>query len=84
MFSYKVAVIISKLNLVCFVNQVYNGIYRDSPRIGRYCGDSPPAVVQSSGNTAKVVFRTDGSVSNGGFRATYNSLESAGMKEFMK
>ncbi|XP_052697133.1 cubilin-like isoform X2 [Crassostrea angulata] len=52
---------------------VYNGILSDSPIIGRYCGDTPPPVVESSGNTMKVVFWTDGSVSNGGFSARYTS-----------
>ena len=41
--------------------------------MGRYCGDSPPSVIESSGNTMKVVFWTDGSLSNGGFRAHYTS-----------
>ncbi|XP_061178089.1 cubilin-like [Saccostrea echinata] len=53
---------------------VYNGILRDSPALGRYCGTTPPSVVEASGNTMKVVFFTDGSVSNGGFRAHYSSL----------
>lgn len=53
--------------------KVYNGILSDSPIIGRYCGDTPPPVVESSGNTMKVVFWTDGSVSNGGFSARYTS-----------
>jgi len=41
--------------------------------LGRYCGDNPPENVEVIGNTARVVFRTDASVSNGGFRATYTS-----------
>ncbi|XP_053408750.1 cubilin-like isoform X2 [Mercenaria mercenaria] len=56
---------------------VYNGRESDSPIIGRYCGDNPPAMVETSGNTARVVFRTDGSVTNGGFRASYTSQNEA-------
>lgn len=46
----------------------------DSPSIGRFCGANLPTVVESSGNMMKVIFRTDGSISNGGFRARYTSL----------
>ena len=45
--------------------------------IGRYCGNNETSV-QVSGNTAKVVFRTDGSVTNGGFQAFYSSDNEAG------
>ena len=58
--------------------QVRNGILDNSPIMGRYCGDTPPVQVQTSGNTAEVIFRTDGSVTNGGFRASYDSNEPAG------
>lgn len=63
-------------NIVLF--QVYNGILNNSPMIGRYCGDNPPPVVESSGNTLRVIFRTDGSATNGGFHATYTSQNEAG------
>ncbi|KAH3692443.1 hypothetical protein DPMN_194284 [Dreissena polymorpha] len=56
---------------------IYNGIYPDSPLINRFCGGSPPDVVKTSGNTARVQFRTDGSNSNRGFQAFYSSLEEA-------
>ena len=63
---------------LCIFEQVYNGLESDSPQIGRYCGTNAP-VVQSSGNTMKVVFFSDGSVSGGGFLANYDSQDSAGL-----
>ncbi|XP_076437271.1 cubilin-like isoform X2 [Babylonia areolata] len=57
--------------------EVVNGQYGDSPSMGRFCGDTLPDPVQSSGNTMTVRFHTDGSVSNRGFSATYTSLEDA-------
>ncbi|WAR06690.1 CUBN-like protein, partial [Mya arenaria] len=61
---------------------IYNGVFPDSPQIAKYCGTAPPAQIQTSGNTARVLFRTDGSVTNGGFRAFWSSdepLECGGM-----
>uniref|UniRef100_H2YKV4 CUB domain-containing protein n=1 Tax=Ciona savignyi TaxID=51511 RepID=H2YKV4_CIOSA len=56
--------------------EVYNGINPNSPSIrGRMCGSNLPDPVQSSGNTMKVVFKTDASVGNGGFLATYDSFQ---------
>ncbi|XP_021357124.1 cubilin-like [Mizuhopecten yessoensis] len=52
---------------------VYDGILADSPMKARLCGETIPVLQESSGNTMKVVFRTDGSISNGGFRASYTS-----------
>ncbi|XP_033761795.1 cubilin-like [Pecten maximus] len=52
---------------------IYDGILADSPIRTRFCGATIPELQESSGNTMKVVFRTDGSVSNGGFRASYTS-----------
>lgn len=57
--------------------QIYNGMYVDSPQVGRYCGDNPPSSVSVAGNTARVVFRTDASITNGGFSASYTSNEAA-------
>ncbi|XP_071156308.1 cubilin-like isoform X2 [Mytilus edulis] len=54
---------------------VYNGILDDSPLFRRVCGETNPGIIQSYGNTMKVIFRTDGSISNGGFRASYSSQE---------
>lgn len=56
-----------------------NGLAANAPRLGRFCGSVPAGTqVRSSGNTMTVVFRTDASVSNGGFTASYDSEEDAG------
>ncbi|XP_072307339.1 cubilin [Eucyclogobius newberryi] len=58
--------------------EVLNGLAADAPRLQRFCGSVPAGTqVQSSGNTMAVVFRTDASVSNGGFSATYSTDEPA-------
>lgn len=63
---------------VC-VLQVLNGLRDDAPRIQRFCGTVPAGTqVRSSGNTMTVIFRTDASVANGGFSASYSSDEPAG------
>ncbi|XP_021476232.2 cubilin [Oncorhynchus mykiss] len=57
---------------------VLNGVSVTAPHIERLCGTVPTGYqVKSSGNTMTVVFRTDSSVSNGGFTATYSSSEDA-------
>ncbi|XP_078582053.1 cubilin-like isoform X2 [Branchiostoma floridae x Branchiostoma japonicum] len=56
---------------------VYNGVTPSSPFMTRLCGETPPTPVESTGNTMTVVFQTDGSVSNGGFSATYSSNQLA-------
>ncbi|XP_041372182.1 cubilin-like [Gigantopelta aegis] len=56
---------------------VFNGLSRVSPHIIRLCGVTTPAPVESSGNSLRVVFKTDGSITNGGFRATYTSNNEA-------
>ncbi|XP_053569959.1 cubilin [Bombina bombina] len=55
---------------------IYNGFQDKSPMIVKLCNNvAPDTEVKSSGNTMKVIFVTDGSVSNGGFMATYTSME---------
>ncbi|XP_075068011.1 cubilin [Mixophyes fleayi] len=57
---------------------VYNGFHKQSPLLDKLCGSlAPDTVVRSSGRTMKVLFVTDGSVSSGGFRATFTSMEDA-------
>ena len=58
--------------------QIYNGVFSDSPRLQRLCGESNPGVLESYGNTMSVVFKTDGSISNGGFRTSFTSREDTG------
>ncbi|XP_064410135.1 cubilin [Latimeria chalumnae] len=57
---------------------VYNGLQPNSPRLQKFCGHvAPTTQVRTSGNTMRVVFNTDMSVSAGGFSATYTSDEDA-------
>ncbi|KAE8596094.1 hypothetical protein XENTR_v10015965 [Xenopus tropicalis] len=57
---------------------VYNGYQNQSPLLRKLCGNvAPETEVKSSGNTMRVIFVTDGSVSSGGFLATFNSMEDA-------
>uniref|UniRef100_A0A673AMU3 Cubilin n=1 Tax=Sphaeramia orbicularis TaxID=375764 RepID=A0A673AMU3_9TELE len=57
---------------------VFNGLAADAPHLQRFCGTVPAGTqVRSSGNTMTIVFRTDASVSNGGFTASYSSEEPA-------
>ncbi|KAG7527098.1 cubilin [Solea senegalensis] len=57
---------------------VLNGLADNAPRLQRFCGTVPVGTqVRSSGNTMTIVFRTDASVSNGGFMASYSSDEPA-------
>ncbi|XP_030055456.1 cubilin isoform X1 [Microcaecilia unicolor] len=57
---------------------IYNGFRLRSPSLQKLCGNVDPGIeVKSSGNMMKVIFVSDGSVSNGGFSATYTSSEDA-------
>ena len=63
--------------------QVFNGINPNSPSLsGRRCGGEKPPPYRATGNTMRVVFSTDSSVSNGGFLATYDSKEERGLSFF--
>ncbi|CAL1576609.1 unnamed protein product [Knipowitschia caucasica] len=58
--------------------EVLNGLAADAPLLQRFCGSVPAGTqVQSSGSTMTVVFRTDASVSNGGFSASYSTDQPA-------
>ncbi|XP_072010324.1 cubilin [Engystomops pustulosus] len=57
---------------------VYNGYRNQSPLLEKLCGyEAPSAAIQSSGNTMKVLFITDGSIASGGFQATFTAMEDA-------
>ncbi|XP_043916230.1 cubilin-like [Protopterus annectens] len=59
---------------------IYNGLHSNSPMLERFCGQSdtlPGTQVRSSGNTMRVVFYTDATGTDGGFSATYTSMEDA-------
>lgn len=51
---------------------MYDGPTRDSPVLGRHCGNDLPPQYLSSGNQMMVVMRTDGIQSAKGFKALYN------------
>ncbi|KAI4871253.1 hypothetical protein NFI96_019773 [Prochilodus magdalenae] len=50
---------------------VYDGPNTLAPLLGRFCGSAVPPALKSSTNQMFIVFRTDASVSGGGWRATY-------------
>ncbi|KAJ8389047.1 hypothetical protein AAFF_G00124440 [Aldrovandia affinis] len=55
--------------------EVRDGSSVSSPLIGRYCGSTVPALVQSTQGSMFIRFKTDASVSNHGFTAQYSSAE---------
>ncbi|XP_070174131.1 cubilin-like [Littorina saxatilis] len=57
--------------------ELYNGIIDGSPSLGRKCGTTIPDPIESSSNTMRVRFRTDGSISSRGFSLTYTSDDEA-------
>ncbi|KAL5009945.1 hypothetical protein ScPMuIL_012250 [Solemya velum] len=57
-----------------YVN-IYDGFLEDSPRLAQYCGKAVPPNDESSQNTMKVVFYSDGTVNRKGFSALYTSMQ---------
>ncbi|XP_050407117.2 cubilin, partial [Patella vulgata] len=55
--------------------EIRNGGGADSPVLGKFCGTQVPAVQQSTQNLMWIKFKTDGSVSNNGFQATFTREE---------
>lgn len=53
--------------------QVRDGSTVSSPLIGTYCGNTMPAMLQSTQRSMYIRFKTDMSVSNHGFTAAYDS-----------
>ncbi|KAL5010260.1 hypothetical protein ScPMuIL_012565 [Solemya velum] len=51
--------------------EVRDGLSEESPLIGRYCSNTIPTRLMTSGNTAMVHFRSDSSASGSGFRLLY-------------
>ena len=61
-------------NVNCQYDQViiYDGPTDNDPRIGSYCGNVVPTVeIKSSKRDMLVVFASDGSITGGGFNASY-------------
>ncbi|XP_067113655.1 procollagen C-endopeptidase enhancer a [Osmerus mordax] len=60
-----------RFDYVAFFN---GGEKDDSRRIGKFCGDVPPATIVTNGNVLLVQFASDLSVTSDGFMATYSSV----------
>lgn len=56
--------------------EIRDGSYPTSPLIGRYCGSSKPALVRSTSNHIRILFRSDGNQVSKGFRLQYTGGES--------
>lgn len=54
--------------------EIRDGSRPDSPLIGRFCERNRPPVIRSASNVLLVRFRSDSSVTFGGFRAKYESV----------
>ena len=52
---------------------MYDGAEDDSPLMRRYCGSSRPATQWSSGNTMKLHFLSDETVTKSGFTVKYTA-----------
>lgn len=53
--------------------QVRDGSISSSPLLGTYCGNEIPPRLQSTQKSMYIRFKTDSSISNHGFEATYGS-----------
>ena len=60
--------------------QLHNGPSDLSPLIGKYCGAIKPPVASSDGRSMYVRFRSDGSGSYKGFRASFAAVPSTTTK----
>ncbi|XP_065577284.1 cubilin-like isoform X11 [Artemia franciscana] len=54
--------------------EIRDGESEDSPSLGRFCGRNLPPIITSLSNHLFVKFRSDYSVSHGGFRARYSTI----------
>ncbi|KAG2458577.1 CUBN protein, partial [Polypterus senegalus] len=50
---------------------VYDGVDTFAPLLGKFCGRVTPPVIKSSSNNLFLVFKTDTSITAGGWRATF-------------
>ncbi|EDV28197.1 uncharacterized protein TRIADDRAFT_53561 [Trichoplax adhaerens] len=51
--------------------EIRDGSYPTSPLLGRYCGSSKPALIKSTSNHIRILFRSDGNQVSKGFRLQY-------------
>ncbi|KAI8483743.1 hypothetical protein Bbelb_385350 [Branchiostoma belcheri] len=54
---------------------VYDGDSASSPELGKFCGSNLPPDIVASSNTMSVRFFSDGSVTLGGFSATFSAVD---------
>ena len=54
---------------------VKDGKAQSSPIIGKYCGNSKPATIITTGNIATIIFYSDFSIVRGGFIIRWSSTE---------
>ena len=66
---------------VFVIFQVHDGGSVDAPVLGRFCGPDLPAPVSSSQNLMYLLFESDGSVQNHGFKATYQTAQGVAGKQ---
>ena len=52
--------------------EIRDGGTPNAPMVGRFCGETKPGTLKSTGNLMYLRFRTDDSVGHAGFRATYS------------
>ncbi|XP_045485243.1 cubilin-like [Pieris rapae] len=53
---------------------IYDGPNEDSKQVGKFCGDSIPKTYTSSSNNLFIRFKSDQSISSGGFTVAYESI----------
>ncbi|XP_045516085.1 cubilin-like [Pieris brassicae] len=53
---------------------IYDGPNEDSKLIGKFCGNSIPKTYTSSSNSLFIRFKSDQSISSGGFKVAYESI----------
>ena len=56
--------------------EVRDGSYLTSPLLGRYCGSIKPALIRSTSNHIRILFRSDGNQVSKGFRLQYTGSKS--------
>ena len=55
--------------------QVRDGLSKSSPLIGRFCGQSFPTTIESTGRGMLMIFKSNKRVIGGGFKARYHARQ---------
>lgn len=69
-------------------SQVYDGSTEDADQMSKICGDYIPLPMYSTGKDMLVIFKTDNTITAGGFEATFtfaneSSIPPSGMAVFI-